>query len=293
MTFRHLKIFIAVADCESMTKASKELYIAQPTVSQAVLDLEKYYGIKLFERLSKKLYITEDGARLLSYARHITSLFDEMELNMREPNKNKILRVGASVTVGSEILPALAKNFEETRGIVVNAVVKNTSEIESLIIKNTIDFALVEGVVHNGNIVSEAFKEDELVLVCGRSHPLYNCGVIEISNLEGYDFVVREQGSGTRELFESVMTSKNLSWNLHWECSGSQGIISAAINGIGIGVISKLLVKEELKTGKLYSIKIKDGDFKRKFSIIYHKNKYITAAMDDFFNLCRIKDIDN
>ena len=94
MTLRHLRIFIAVADQESITKAAKELYIAQPTVSVAIHELEEHYGICLFERLNKRLRITEDGRRLLAYARHIVGLFEEMERTLGAPDQRGLFRTG-------------------------------------------------------------------------------------------------------------------------------------------------------------------------------------------------------
>lgn len=286
MTLRYLKIFVTVADCKSMTAASEALFITQPTVSQAILELENYYGIKLFDRLSKKIYITEKGKQLLNYARHIIALYEEMELSMKEPEKSGFLKIGASVTVGADLLPQLVNKFEKTYPAVrTNAVIKNTTEIENLIINNDIDFALVEGIVHNSNIVSKAFMDDELVLICGKSHELYNTKCILQGRVAKYNFVVREQGSGTRELFESAMVANNVNWQLRWECNGSDGLKSAAKNGIGIAVISKRLVEAEVKTGELSIIKIKEIDLKRKFSMVYHKNKYITETMKAFFEL--------
>ncbi|MGE5626602.1 MAG: LysR family transcriptional regulator [Solirubrobacterales bacterium] len=287
MTFRHLKIFVTVADCKTMTEASKQLFIAQPTVSQAIAELEKYYNIKLFERFSKKLYLTSEGSKLLSYARHIIALFNEMELSLKAPGESELLRVGASVTIGAELLPKIVNRFTEMcMDIKVNATIKNTTEIENLIIKNDIDFALVEGIVHNSNIVNRPFMDDELTFVCGRNHPLYYSESVTLEELAKYDFVIREEGSGTRELFESVMTSNNMNWKLCWECNGSDSIISASINGIGIGVISKRLVKNELEEGNLKSINVIGADLKRKFGIIYHKNKFLTENMKLFFDLC-------
>ncbi|MHB1253393.1 MAG: LysR family transcriptional regulator [Candidatus Humimicrobiaceae bacterium] len=287
MTLRHLKIFITVVDCGSMTAASEALFIAQPTVSQAVSELEDYYGVKLFDRLSRRLYITEIGKYLLSYARHIIALFDEMEQAMKNPDKSGILKIGASVTVGAYLLPQLVHEFANTYpSLQIQAVIKNTKDIESLITKNAIDFGVVEGIVHTPDIVSTAFMDDELVLVCGRSHPLHKAKSISLFDLSKFDFIVREQGSGTRELFESVMAANDMKWRLAWECNGSDGIKSAAINGIGVAVISKRLVEDEVKAEALCIIKVDDLDYKRKFSIIYHKNKYLTEAMKAFFDLC-------
>ncbi|MGE5630182.1 MAG: LysR family transcriptional regulator [Caulobacteraceae bacterium] len=287
MTIRHLKVFIMVADYGSVTAAAEALYISQPTVSQAISELESYYGVKLFDRLSRRLYITETGKQLLGYARHITALFDEMEQGFKNLQKGGKLKIGASVTVGTYMLPKLALEFKQSfPDIEIEAVVKNTTDIENLIIKNSIDFGVVEGIVHTPDIVSSAFMEDELVLVCGKNHPLYNKRGISEFDIPKLKFIMREAGSGTRELFESVMASRDIPWQLAWECSISDGIKNAAINGIGVGVISKRLVEKEIESGQLSIIKIDGIDLKRKFGVIYHKNKYLTEIAKAFIEMC-------
>lgn len=287
MTLRHLKIFITVADCGSMTNASEKLYIAQPTVSQAISELESYYGVKLFDRLSRRLYITETGKQFLSYARHIITLLDEMDQMMKNPDKCGVLKIGASLTIGACLLPALVKEFSQMYpSLKLQAVVKNTKDIEGLIVKNLIDFAIVEGIVHNTDMISSEFMDDELVLVCGKSHSLYGEKEISLKSLNKLEFIVREPGSGTRELFENIMAANDIEWQLLWECNGSDGIKSAAVSGAGVAVISKLLVESEVTAKDLHIIKVKGIEFKRKFNIIYHRNKYLTDSMKDFFELC-------
>jgi len=287
MTLRHLKIFITVADLGSMTAAAKALYIAQPTVSQSISELEDYYGIKLFDRLSKKLFITEKGSQLLSYARHITDLVNEMEYVMKNPDKSGTIKVGASLTIGTYLLPELVNEFIRQYPFwQVKAVTKNTQDIEQLIIRNEIDFAVVEGMVHTPDIIANPFMDDDLLLVCGRKHKLYGIKSISPGELSGLRFIVREKGSGTRELFENMMAMNEIKWQPDWECNGSDVLKSAAVSGIGVAVISKLLVKKELETGELSGIKIDNIDLKRKFSVIYHKNKFLTNGMKAFMDLC-------
>ena len=154
MTFRHLKIFIAVAQTGSMSAAARELYIAQPTVSQVIAEIENEYGIRLFERLSRRLYITREGRQLLDYARHITALFEEMERDLHYASRNRTLRVGATITVGSCVLPALVARFEaENPSDTVEVLVDNTRVIEEKILSGeTIPVATRGeiGVLHHG-----------------------------------------------------------------------------------------------------------------------------------------------
>lgn len=287
MTLRHLRIFVIVADMASMTAAAKELYISQPTVSQAISELESFYGVRFFDRLSKRLYLTEKGKQLLNYSRHIIALSDEMEQSMKNPDQGGIIKLGASLTIGTYLLPKLTRSFtNQYSSMRIQAVIKNTQEIEELIMKNKIDFGLVEGVIHNRDIVGKPFIEDELIFICGRRHPLYGIKSIFIHDLNGYDYIVREQGSGTRELFEKVMTDYDIKWNLVWECNGFDSIISSTEDGIGIAVISKHLVEKKLQSGELFHIQVENLRVKRKFSIIHHKNKFITDMVQSFFAQC-------
>ncbi len=287
MTLRHLKIFIKVADSGSMTAAAKALFIAQPTVSQAVSELEDYYGIKLFDRLSKRLYLTEKGTHLLSYARHLTSLEDEMEKAMKNPDKSGVIKVGASLTIGTYLLPKLVRSFTDQYPLLqIKATVKNTQDIERLLMQNSIDFALVEGVVHTPDISATPFMDDKLLLVCSKNHPLRKVKKILPAALNNLQFIVREPGSGTRELFENMMATHEIKWQLAWECNGSDVLKSAAINGLGIAVISQRLVEREIESGELFGLKIDGIDLRRKFSVIYHKNKYLTRTMNAFIALC-------
>lgn len=113
MTVRHLEIFIAVADTGKMSLAAKQLFISQPSVSQAIKEIEEYYNIKLFERLSKKLFITEQGIQLLNHARYLVEGFDKMEQKMYQINEKPVLRVGGTVTVGVRLMSILVTEFEE------------------------------------------------------------------------------------------------------------------------------------------------------------------------------------
>lgn len=287
MTIRHLKFFLYVIDEGGISSAAKKLYISQPSVSQAVLELEKHYGIRLFDRISKRLYLTESGRYLESYARHIVSLFSEMEQNIKSSENKGPLRIGASLTVGSAILPDILHRFKEIyKSVSVEITVRNTKEIEEALMKNALDLGVVEGAIHMPDLVCKSFMQDDVVLVCGKAHPLYHKVNIDPQDLQNQEFVLREVGSGTRELFESVMTANNIEWRQKWESADSGGIVSASANGFGIGVISKLLVQLPVIEGSLRILNVKDIRFLRNFSVIHHKNKYLSGPLKGFMNFC-------
>lgn len=205
MTLRHLEIFVAVADHGSMSGAAHALYIAQPTVSQAVADLERTYQVRLFERLSRRLYLTPEGQEMLGYARHILASVDEMERRLQDAAGRPLLRVGATITVATCLMPAILSRFEadhaDTR---VNAWVGNTRSIEERVLSSRLDLGFVEGEASSPDIRSVPAREDELILVASPAHPLASRGVVTAHDLQGMDFVLREPGSGTRAFLSNI-----------------------------------------------------------------------------------------
>jgi DNA-binding transcriptional LysR family regulator len=287
MTLRHLYVFLCVCDEGNMTAAAKKLYIAQPSVSQTIFELEKYYNVKLFERLGKKLFITLAGQKLVTYARHIVNLHQEAEDVMRETHENSVLRIGASVTVGTYILHHIIKEFIHSNSKVkIISSVNNTKVIEGMLLADQLDIGLVEGKVQSEAIVYTPFMEDELVLVSSVSHPFAKKEKISIIELENREFIVREEGSGTRKLFESVMTDKGMHWDIAGVYNNAESIKTAVSAGLGVSVMSRMAVQKEAERSELAIIQIEKVSFKRQFSIIYHKNKYISPVLNRFIQLC-------
>lgn len=286
MTLRDLEIFCEVCDTGNMTAAAEKLRISQSSISQVITGIEKEYGILLFERFSKKLYITEFGHILRDYAAHILFSFNEMQDRLRGFGIIKAICVGASVTVGTHILPEITKRFSEVRpDVKIKAVVANTHIIEEQILENKLDFALVEGNVFSPHIVSIPFLDDELVLVCGRASPLYCKKSIRKEELSELPYIIREEGSGTRELFSSVMNANGIPWEPIWICNNAEGIKNAVIAGIGVTVISRMLLEKELRSGELHIVNIENVEFKRKFKIIYYSNKYLSEPIRQFIGM--------
>jgi DNA-binding transcriptional LysR family regulator len=269
-----------------MTAAAKKLYIAQPSVSQAIFELEKHYNVKLFERLGRRLFITSAGQKLLTYARHIVNLNQEVEESMREIHDNGILRIGASVTVGTYILPSVIREFMQSNPKVkVVSTVNNTTVIEEMLLADQLDIGLVEGKVQSSGILHMPFMEDELVLVSAPAHPFGRRGKITLAELEEADVIVREAGSGTRNLFESVMTGRGINWNIIGVYNNAESIKNAVSIGLGVSVISWMAVQKEIERRELAIIEIEGVSFKRQFSVIYHRNKYLSPILKRLIEL--------
>lgn len=288
MTIRHLKVFLAVADTGKMSLAAKKLYIAQPTVSQTISELERTYGVLLFERLAKGLYLTDAGHRLLTYARHIVPLFEEMERQMQYSSQHLSLHVGATITVGICLLTDMINRFEaEHPGMRIHAFVDNTSVIEDKILKSELDLGIVEGQVKHPDLLVVPMMEDELVLVCGPQHPFAKKKTIKAADLSGQDFILRERGSGTREFFEQFLSQASVQIEEKWVCHSSAAIKNAVMGGQGMTVISRRLVKREATQKKLYILPLQDRTLTRTFRLIYHKDKFLSVPFSAFIGQCR------
>jgi DNA-binding transcriptional LysR family regulator len=287
MTLRNMKIFVAVCQENSITLASKKLYVSQPAISTAIKEMENYYGVKLFDRISKTIYLTEAGKTVLSYAQHITSLFDELETAIRNTDEIGLLRIGSSITIGTHLMPEFIRQFSlKYPEIQIFVTINNSDIIEQLVLDNELDFALIEGVIHSDKLISKGFSSDELVVVCGLDNPLLKMDTVAIKDLETQKFLMREKNSGTRELAESILLLHNFSIRPIWESSSTEAIINGVANGIGISILPLRLVQDAIDHERIKRLNVADINLHRQFYIIYHKNKFLTPLSLEFIKLC-------
>lgn len=283
MTLRHLRIFSTVAELGSITAAAKKLYIAQPSVSIAIRELEEYYGVKLFERLGRSISITENGKRLWGYAAHIVQMVDEMETSMK--TADDFLRIGASITVGTHYIPGYVERFRRLRPqVIVKVHIASSDEIERMILSNQLDMGLIEGVVHSGFITAEKYRDDFLVPVCSARHRWRKEAPDYLEFLQE-PLLLREPGSGTRELLDNKLALLGLHAEPLWESTSTEALINGVIGDSGVSVLPLQLVRERLGQHLLVSPDIPELKISRELKYMYHKNKYIGKAMRDFIAL--------
>lgn len=286
MTLRHFQIFISVCDEQGMTQAAQKLHISQPSISQAVKELEEHYQVRLFERLGKKLFLTPAGQELLHYARHIISLSAQTEKTLRSFSLAAPIRLGATLSIGEsifiDIITRLKKAMPEQE---VYSHVHNTAALEDALLRDELDAALVEGRITSAYLTQIPFLEDELIFII--SPALLPPEGFTREQLTELPFILREKGSGTRNLFEHVMNQHHLQCHVTGSYNNTESIRQAVAAGLGISAISSRLVAKELQEGKLASFTIPGITFRRSFRIVYHKNKYLTAGLKTFIDLCK------
>lgn len=287
MTLRHLKIFIAVAEEKTMHSAAKKLYISQPSISQAISELEKTYNVKLFERISQRLYITDTGTELLNYAYRITNMYDEMEQMLHMKGNLQKLKIGASVSVGTSLLYKILDVLKEKYpDLQLSVVVDNTSCIEQLIMESKIDAGVVEGVITQKDIICRHICEDELIVAASPSHHLAQKGVCSIEDIKNEVFISREKGSNDRNQFERFLQENNIEIDKTWVFSNTEAIKNAVKSGYGLSVLSRMVVQEELDSKEIAQIQIDGINIKRSIRLIMHKDKFISKEIKWFADAC-------
>ncbi|MBQ2327416.1 MAG: LysR family transcriptional regulator [Clostridia bacterium] len=288
MTNRNLEIFVAVAEYGKMSLAARQLYITQSSVSQAISEIEKEYGVLLFERLSRRLHLTDTGRDFLEYAKKTLALQQEMDNFLRDTSRRKKIRIGATLTVGASVISPIVSRLKELdEDIIPEVTVANTHILEEKLLRSQLDIGFVEGMIKHPDIIVEHVMHDEMTFVCGPKHPFYGRENVSIRELDGMPLILREHGSGTRSQVETAMKTHHLELNSPWECCTADAIISAVMHSHAATIISHRLVREHAENGLVWSCPIPDVDFNRSFSLVYHKDKLITAAMAQFMKVCR------
>ena len=264
------------------------MHMTQPAVSLAMKELEQYYGVHLFDRIGRRLQITDVGKHFLQYSIHISDLFSDMETGLRDWDSKGILRIGASITIGSQFLPGYVKAFSEVcPGIDVRVTIEQSERLEQKILANELDFALIEGVVHDSRIVSEAYMEDRLSVICAADQGWTQGQIISVEDFQKQRFLLREKGSGTREVFDHVATQAGIHIVPVWEAMSTTALVNATINGLGISVLPHRMILSAWRQGLIYTVQVEGLSFSRNFHIIRHKDKFLTASAERFIALCR------
>lgn len=288
MTLKHLKIFAEVCRYQSVTRAAEELYLSQPAVSLAIREMEEHYGQKLFERISRKMYVTDAGKALLAFAGEILEKTEEMEQKLKNQDYRKVLKIGASMTMGTFYLPEAVRNFRNRYPDTEIQVQVNSSDLlEDKVLKNELDFCFIEGAAHAEMLRKEELGEDALCVVCSPDSPLAARKNLRLEDLKEEPFLLREKNSGTREVTDSVFLLHNFSVVPLWESTSTLALVRAAAAGLGITIVPSQFVEKEEAAGTVVRLKPKDAHFVRKYQAICHKNKQKTKEAEDLIQAVR------
>lgn len=285
MTVRHLKVFDCVCRNNSITRAAKELLIAQPAVSSTISEIEKHYGISLFLRVNQRLVLTPEGKNLWIKAQELLSSFEEFENMAYSVQIKPSLKIGATFTLGKLYLPMMVnKAKDKFPDAEIRLVINQAGMLEDKIADGSLDFAIIEGALINRDLKSTPAGRDRLIAACGQSFDIPD--ELSIGELSAYPFLLRENRSASSGFLRQVMSVSHLTPNVIMESASNSALISGAVNNLGVVVLPEGLLKPFLAEKKLKEIHITDVEFNRVYHALTHKNKKFSKTAQAIFDFC-------
>lgn len=287
-SLRQIEVFAAVSKTQSVSRAAESLFISQSAASNALAELERQFSIQLFDRVGKSLRINETGQQLLPHAVELLDRAEEIKEMLEGHAGFGLMKIGATMTVGNYLATILvARYLQEHPEGQVKLQVHNTQTIIQQIANHELDIGLIEGGCHHPDIEVQKWIADELVIFSAPQHPLASQANISVAALLQQCWILRESGSGTRETFDRALHSHHSQLKIRLELEHTEAIKLAVKSGLGIGCISRLALKEDFEQGTLVPLSVADLDLSRYFYFLWHKQKYQTAGMRAFLELCQ------
>ncbi|WP_025323054.1 LysR family transcriptional regulator [Deferrisoma camini] len=289
ITLRQLEVFCAVADHGSVTRAGEFLGLTQSAVSASLAQLERQLGGPLFDRRGRTLRINERGRVLLPEARRVLAQVSDL-VNLLSPDGGDLvgaLRVGSSTTIGNYVMPFWIAAFRRLHPrVTIQQIVANGHAIETAVLEGMLDLGFIEGPPRAGGAEVEPWLPDELVVFAGPTHPLAGAEVTPEA-LVSPGWIMREHGSGTRQVFERALREWVPEFEIALELGHTEAIKRAVEAGLGIGCLSRLAVERELQQGWLAPVHAPFLDLRRQFLLIQRRGRHVTRVLGAFREFLR------
>lgn len=287
MNIRQLTIFQKVCQERQFTRAADKLYMTQPAVSRAVRELEEELGYPLFERMGRKIYLTGAGQTFLDKVDRLLDAYDQLITPGMAEEERSPIRVGSSITIANFRLPAILKRFEKLcPQVPVRVTVERAASIEQRLLENTIDLAMMEGVVRHPELQKTPLSVYPIAVVCAAGYSLSRTGgPISLDTLLAQKLLLREPGSAVRESLDSALTLRHAVAQPYWVSVNSQALIQAAAEGLGVAVLPRILVEDWLDKGRLCEIQVEGLQLENTNYLVIHPEKHLTGPMKQLIHL--------
>ncbi|MDF7807682.1 LysR family transcriptional regulator [Pontiellaceae bacterium B12219] len=285
LTFRQLEVFCAIARQGNVSRAAEDAGLTQSAASMALGELERQLGELLFDRMGRRIILNGNGKRLLPIATELLARAEELEQEFSAEDRalRGELVIGASSTIGNYLMPRLIAGFcAEHPEVKVRLKVANTKQIITDALNFELDIGFVEGSCNQPEIDVSIWREESLVVFANPRDPLASRRPLRLRDLAKAQWILREKGSGTREIFEKAFLKKNSTLNIRVEFGQTEAIKQAVQSGMGISCLSRLALREKLENKTLVELPTPELDLQRNLLQITHKNKYRTRCIDEF-----------
>lgn len=284
LTLRQLTVFEVVARHLSYRRAAEELFLTQPAVSMQVKSLEKQLGVALFEQLGKRIHLTAAGYEVLTYARTVTQQLDELEsvLNRMKGLSGGRLRISVATTA-NYFIPTLLGTFSRRYPkVTVSLDVTNRETLLEQLTENTVDLVIMGQPPAELDAEAQAFMENPLVIVAPPGHSLMAQKKIALTRLQEEIFLVREPGSGTRIAMERFFNERGMRLKTGMEVGSNEAIKQSVQAGLGLGLLSRATIEQELALKRLAILQVEDFPIMRHWYVVHRKGKRLSAAAEAF-----------
>lgn len=284
MTIRHFQIFKAVCDYNGITAAAEQLNITQPTVSIAIKELENFYNTSLFDRINRKIYLTDSGKILQQYTESILDQYNEVTTVL---NNGKLLakcRLGVNISFAESHLGILVNQIkEQLPDCDLHITIQNNEQLESLLSDNKIDLVIYDGIKERkSKQVLHLFKDEMVILAAPKC---YNQNSITMSDLSHYPLLMREKGSGVRSCVDRAFLNHDLLPKIIMESSSTMSLVQLAEQGLGFAFASKTLALSIIQKQELQLVTIEDEKLYRHFYLAHNQTKHLSETMRTIKNI--------
>ncbi|MHB8453481.1 MAG: LysR family transcriptional regulator [Acidiferrobacterales bacterium] len=289
ITLRQMKVFESVARNLSYTRAADELFLSQPAVSMQVRQLERQLGVSLFERLGKRIHLTEAGREVYQYSRSIAQQLDEMETLLADLKglSGGKLRISVASTANYFVPNLLAAFHQRHPGVTVSLDVTNRESLLRQLADNTVDLVIMGQPPPELDVEAQSFMENPLIIVAPPGHPLAHQKKIPLTRLQEETFLVREPGSGTRMAMERFFAERGIRIKTGMEVGSNEAIKQSVQAGLGLGLLSRATIDQELALKRLVILYVAEFPIMRHWYIVHRRGKRLSAAAEAFMRFLR------
>ena len=288
-SLRQIQVFLATARHQNISRAAEELAMSQSAASGALKDLEQRYDAPLFDRVGKKLQLNMLGSALRPQAEALLSKAEEVEAMLLDRQMSGTIRVGATMTIGNYLMVPLVSSFKRAfPEIDIELHVANTTEIAQQVLNFELDIGFLEGEYRHHDLAVRSWQDDELVVICAPQHPLAVIGQLSTSDLNSVEWILREQGSGTRQAFDQLMAGNVENIHVFLELEHTEAIKRAVEQDLCLGFLSRTSVADALLSGRLCELKYDSRSLRRKLYWITRRDKHHFSALSTWLTHCDI-----
>lgn len=287
-SLRQLEVFLATARHENVTRAAASLAMSQSAASSSLKDLEDQFDVQLFDRVGKRLQLSELGNQVRPQAENLLAQARAFEQALTGDDATGRLQIGATLTIGNYLAVGMIANFRKLHPQADIALsVANTETIAERVASFELDMGLIEGEFHHRDLDTIHWRADELVVFAAPDHPLARAAALTDDDLLSLPWIVREPGSGTRQAFDRAMYGILTDLQFTMELQHTEAIKRAVEAGLGVGCLSQISLTEAFKRGSLVPLAVPGRDFRRELYIITHRQKFHNAGLRHWLQHCQ------